>query len=202
MTTDTLAAALPTAMPRAARMREATDRKIMQATLDILMSDGIGAATIEEVSRRSGVAKTTIYRRYRNTDDLLHHLQIEAASVPDFADLTPTRDGVRMMLERIAACFNGEIGLKAVGVVLSTSNELLRGMARQMIEPAQDRFAGFLARGVAAGAFRRDVDARFLFGSVLGSMLACKALAPDDSGAAASVWAERMTALLWPALVG
>ncbi|NEG89060.1 TetR/AcrR family transcriptional regulator [Bifidobacterium aerophilum] len=193
MTDSSHATACP---PRAARTREATDRKIAQATLDILMSEGIGAMTIEEVSRRSGVAKTTIYRRYRNTDDLLRHLQIEAVSLPEFGQLETTREGLRTLLERVAASFNDEIGLKAVGVVLSTSNQAVHGLARQILDPAQQRFAQFIARGVESGAFRADVDARFLFGTTLGSMLAAKALAPD----AAADWPERMTALLWPAL--
>ncbi|KAB8288332.1 TetR-type transcriptional regulator [Bifidobacterium ramosum] len=182
--------------PRATRTREATDRKITQATLDILVSDGIGAMTIEEVSRRSGVAKTTIYRRYRNTDDLLHHLQIEAVHLPEFGHLDTTRAGLQTLLERVAASFNDEIGLKAVGAVLSTSNQAVHGLARQIIDPAQQRFAQFIARGVEAGAFRSDADARFLFDTTLGSMLAAKALTPDAAGD----WPERMTALLWPAI--
>ena len=46
-----------TARGRRERLREQTDRKIMKATLGIVISDGIGAVTIEEVARRSGVAR-------------------------------------------------------------------------------------------------------------------------------------------------
>ena len=58
------------AQSRREQLREQTDHKIMKATLAIVISDGVGAVTIEEVARRSGVAKTTIYRRYKNADDL------------------------------------------------------------------------------------------------------------------------------------
>ena len=54
------------AQSRREQLREQTDHKIMKATLAIVISDGVGAVTIEEVARRSGVAKTTIYRRYKN----------------------------------------------------------------------------------------------------------------------------------------
>ena len=50
---------------RREQLREQTDRKIMRATLEIMISKGVAAVTIEEVARRSGVAKTTIYRRYK-----------------------------------------------------------------------------------------------------------------------------------------
>ena len=49
-----------TATPRGERTREATDRKLMRATLQIAVDRGISGVTIEEVARRSGVAKTTI----------------------------------------------------------------------------------------------------------------------------------------------
>lgn len=42
---------------RREQLREQTDHKIMKATLAIVISDGVGAVTIEEVARRSGVAK-------------------------------------------------------------------------------------------------------------------------------------------------
>ncbi|MFC5221488.1 TetR/AcrR family transcriptional regulator [Bifidobacterium leontopitheci] len=181
---------------RSARTRSATDRKIMQATIDILASQGVGAVTIEEVARRSGVAKTTIYRRYSNADDLLHRMQIETAGAPDFSDLAPTRDGLLRALERIAANFDGTIGLKAVGVVLSSEDGHLQRMAGQILDPARRRFDDFVRRGQQAGAFAADVDTSFLFATILGSMMACTALHGDDAGA----WPSRMTAVLWPTL--
>ena len=157
---------------RRERLREQTDRKIMKATLGIVISDGIGAVTIEEVARRSGVAKTTIYRRYRNADDLLQRIQPEVAGLPNFNDLKPSRSGLATMLQRIQDCFDSELGLKAVGVVLSSDNATLKAIAAQ----------------------------------VLGSMLACKALAGQEAGGErqsgkerkSDSWAENMATLLWP----
>ena len=54
-----------TATPRGERTREATDRKLMRATLQIAVDRGISGVTIEEVARRSGVAKTTIHWLHR-----------------------------------------------------------------------------------------------------------------------------------------
>ena len=146
------------AASRAARMREATDRKIMQATLQIATSRGIGAVTIEEVARRSGVAKTTIYRRYRNTGDLLHKIQIETSSTFDVDDLAPTRSDLHCLLDRVAEAFNGEIGLKAVGLVLSSDNDYVKGLANQVIAPAEQRFCDYIRRGEEAGVFKHGHD--------------------------------------------
>ena len=196
---DAVEGVVSKARGRREQLREQTDRKIMRATLEILISDGIGAVTIEEVARRSGVAKTTIYRRYRNADDLLQRIQVEVAGLPDFDDLQPSCDGLRVMLQRIQGCVDSELGLKAVGVVLTADNASLKAIASQVLAPAEQRFVGFMERGIRSGVFRDGLDCEFLFSTVLGSMLACKALAERGSGIGeAGSWADRMAALLWP----
>lgn len=151
---------------RREQLREQTDRKIMRATLEIMISKGVAAVTIEEVARRSGVAKTTIYRRYKNADDLLQRIQLEVAGLPDFSDLQPSRSGLQAMLERIQNCFDSEIGLKAVGVVLSSDNDSLKTIADQVITPAEQRLrrsssAVWQARPSAVGWIRNSCSAPY-----------------------------------------
>jgi AcrR family transcriptional regulator len=40
--------------------------RVLTTTLDLLMETGLGELTIDDISRRSGVAKTTIYRHWPN----------------------------------------------------------------------------------------------------------------------------------------
>lgn len=53
--------------PRVARSRE----RVLTATLDLLTEAGLGGLTIDDVSKRSGVAKTTIYRHWPNRSALV-----------------------------------------------------------------------------------------------------------------------------------
>lgn len=177
--------------------REQTDDKIMRATLEILIAQGIGAVTIESVARKSGVAKTTIYRRFANSDDLIRHLTHTLELPIDFDGIEPDRDGLEAALRRLVDRFDENIGLTAVGIVLSSSNDRLREVADNVIRPVCRHFAAFLARGAERGVYRKGLDAPFLFRMTLGSMLACKALgAPGDGSHDA--WASHMAALLWP----
>ena len=90
-----------TATPRGERTREATDRKLMRATLQIAVDRGISGVTIEEVARRSGVAKTTIYRRYHNADELLHEISAMYLAIPDSDPVpSPTREHFTQLLQR------------------------------------------------------------------------------------------------------
>ena len=55
-----------------ARGRAATtDRKIVAAVLSLLVHEGPGRVSIESVAAESGVAKTSIYRRYANTEAMV-----------------------------------------------------------------------------------------------------------------------------------
>lgn len=182
------------AQPRGERTREATDRKITQATLQIALSQGIGAITIEEVARQSGVAKTTIYRRYRNSDELLRTLRSLGSSRPDDAPVPePTRENLYHLLGCMMNRFTALFGLKAVGMVLASDNEYFHHIIDNAIRPEEARFVEFIESGMRAGVFREGVDPRLLFATMLGSMLAGQALHDE----LADGWAEHMVGILW-----
>jgi AcrR family transcriptional regulator len=46
-------------------------QRVLAATLDLLTESGLGELTIDDVSKRSGVAKTTIYRHWPNRTALV-----------------------------------------------------------------------------------------------------------------------------------
>lgn len=51
--------------------RASTDEKILRATLELLQAGGPTEVTIDAIAVRSGAAKTTIYRRWPNLENLL-----------------------------------------------------------------------------------------------------------------------------------
>jgi AcrR family transcriptional regulator len=53
--------------PRVALSRE----RVLSAALELLTESGLGGLTIEDVSKRSGVAKTTIYRHWTNRNSII-----------------------------------------------------------------------------------------------------------------------------------
>jgi AcrR family transcriptional regulator len=63
--------------------------RVLTATLDLLMESGLGELTIDDISRRSGVAKTTIYRHWANRSALV----IDACSRMTDSQETPPDTG-------------------------------------------------------------------------------------------------------------
>ena len=76
----------PDGRSRAAR----TEKAILDATRELLAEGGVHQLTVEGVAARSGVAKTTIYRRWRSRDELalavLLDMVAEVTAVPDLGD--------------------------------------------------------------------------------------------------------------------
>ncbi|PKD06807.1 Transcriptional regulator, TetR family [Bifidobacterium longum] len=191
-----------TATPRGERTREATDRKLMRATLQIAVDRGISGVTIEEVARRSGVAKTTIYRRYHNADELLHEISAMYLAIPDPDPVpSPTREHFTQLLQRLVDWVrDNDIDVKRVGIVLSSEAEFFQHIVDQVVTPWLEHVGAFLKQGVAQGVFREDVDEKLLLSTIIGSLVAYEAIkgkAMDDDTA----WASRMADLLWPALL-
>src|SRR5437867_13225147 len=67
-----------------------TETAILDATRELLAEAGVQGLTVEGVAARSGVAKTTIYRRWRSKDELalavLLDMVEQVVAVPDVGD--------------------------------------------------------------------------------------------------------------------
>lgn len=183
--------AASSAVPRAERRREATDRKLMHATLQIAVERGISGVTIEEVARRSGVAKTTIYRRYHNSNELLRSISAmylvsgEAGPVP-----SPTREHFTQLLQRLVDWVrDNNIDIKHVGIVLSSEAEFFHHIVDQVITPWLKQVRTFIGQGVAQGIFRPGIDERLLLSTIIGSLVAYEAIMGTGSAAGAGVYA-------------
>src|SRR5690349_21431284 len=57
--------------PRWHRRKEARPAEIVAAALDVFVERGFAAARLEEVARRAGVTKGTVYLYFRNKEALL-----------------------------------------------------------------------------------------------------------------------------------
>src|SRR5206468_6846 len=68
-----------------------TNEAILAATRELLAECNVHQLTVEKVAARSGVAKTTIYRRWRSKDELalavLLDMVEQIVEVPDLGDI-------------------------------------------------------------------------------------------------------------------
>ena len=117
--------------PRAERAHAA----VLDAAAELFLDSGVAAVTIDAVAARSGVAKTTIYRRWANRDDLLldvfrrFALGLEMPAV----DLAP-EERVRQVARQLAARFADPIWQRALPALLGAARhkQELAGLADRL----------------------------------------------------------------------
>lgn len=152
-----------------------TDRRIMNAALELLREGGPTALTIEKVAARSGAARTTIYRRYRNRDELVSEALDHVIDGPFPPAELPLRSKVRWVLEQVVYLLEESLGRGSVAAVLTGSDAQFAAAVRQRIENRLATLRELVAEDIAAGRVREAADpsalVSLLFGAYLGEVL-------------------------------
>lgn len=159
--------------PRAERSKQA----ILDATRELMNEDGgVRALTVEAVAARSGVAKTTIYRRWRDKWELaLDAVMIDM--LPRFAnpvDVGDTRKELITFVDSVTKLWAAPpYGPAMQGLVsqIATEPELARVYREQVVEPRREQLRPVIERGIARGDLRPDTDLRLVHELLVGPIL-------------------------------
>jgi AcrR family transcriptional regulator len=175
--------------PRGAR----SDKAILDATRELLAEGGVRKLTVEGVAARSGVAKTTIYRRFRGKHELALAVLIDMV---EQIVATPDQGDTRAELVSFV-----DAAVQILGTTLM--GRVMQGLVSDLaVDPAlaesfEDRVVAIriaeadrlLTRGIERGDLRADTDVELahelLFGPVYYRLLLSGA--PLDAGLAARV---------------
>lgn len=126
-----------TGRPRSAE----TDQAILCATRAALVDLGWGRLTMSDVAARAGVAKTTLYRRWANKNELVVDavaVLFDELELPDRGSLRSDIEGVVLQFGALLARPETKTALMAV-VAESTTDEALRERIRSAIVDRQKR---------------------------------------------------------------
>lgn len=160
---------------RPVKARAGTDLRIMQSALEILRVHGPHRVTVEAVAALSGVAKTTIYRRYANREEILAAALHSRTVVPCVPDGLCVYDRMKWTLEQIRTALSSDMGMGSVSAILTDQDPDFTESFREIINSRSDVVAGVLRAAVEAGAVRDDLDidtaVSMLVGSYLGAYL-------------------------------
>lgn len=174
------------------------DDRIAAAALGLLRSRGPSGVSVESVAAASGVAKTTIYRRFANRDSLLTGAVASAATAIPIPDGLTAQDTVRWVLKHARDTIDDVVGRGTVAAVISDADpeftEMLLGMIRTTTRP----FREDLRVRALNGEIRADLDIELVISILLGVVVAemIRGRPTDDD------WVESVIEMLWPALSG
>jgi AcrR family transcriptional regulator len=157
-----------------ASARERTEQAILEATRELLAEGGVRHLTVEKVAARSGVAKTTIYRRWRSKDELalavLLKMVEQIVEVPDLGDIRAELVGfVDGAVKILGATLMGRV-MRGLASDLATDPELGRSFREQIVAFRVSEVRRVLERAIERGELRPDIDVdlvhEMLFGPV------------------------------------
>lgn len=149
-------------------------RAILKAAAGLLDECGFGGFTIDEVARRSGVSKTTIYKHWDGRLDLALAAYGDAVTdaVPVYDTGDPLAD-LRSQVRRLAAFYASDRGrvaaqLIAAGTLQPDGAALIR---ERFFASRRAATTELIDRGKASGSLREDIDTQvaidLLFGGIV-----------------------------------
>ncbi len=153
---------------------ERSRQRVLTSAFDLLASTGIGGFSVDEVARRSGVAKTTIYRQWPTREalvaDACRRMVVEQEEeAPDTGSVVAD---VRAILEEIGRLLGSAAWAAVLPSVVDAAerdpdfaeihSEIQRGHAAPL-EAA-------LERGVARGELPADTDRGAVAAALLGAL--------------------------------
>ncbi|MGW7355956.1 TetR/AcrR family transcriptional regulator [Streptomyces sp. NPDC054802] len=179
------------------------DAAILEATRASLVELGWSKLTMGDVATRAGVAKTTLYRRWANKNELVVDavaVLFDELELPDRGSLAADVEGVVLQFADLLGQPETKTALMGV-IAESTTDEALRGRIRTAIVERQKRLVlegreraqarGELPYEDDPGAAARNTD--LIFDVVAGAVVhrALVSAEPVDEE-----WARRFTGLL------
>ena len=153
---------------------ERSKHDVLAATRELLSRNGdVRSLTVEAVAARSGVAKTTIYRRWRDKWELaLDAVMIDM--LPGFTDprdVGDTRKELVTFLDSVVKQLaTPPMGpaMQALVTQIATEPELAREYRERVVEPRREQLRPVIERGIARGDLRPDTDVRVVHELLVG----------------------------------
>lgn len=172
---------------RSGRPRSAhVDYAVIDAAVDLLAEGGVAGLSLQKVAERAGVSLASVYRRYRDVDDLLVTLaRIPAGTVP----LPDTGNAAQDLAAAIAAASAIMQDERVSSFILEMygaqgGRPLLKQALLQDIQEGRPRWVAMFRRAIDRGDIRPDIDIDAAIDAVLAVMIYRRMVYPGDLGPA------------------
>lgn len=152
------------------RRRDPTiDDKILKTALKLFLEQGVEGANFEQISKRTGIPRSTIYRRWKTRSELLNatlwSARVSGVGNPNnLPEMEPTAF-IRTVEDAIVTSLMHPILPKLVAQLIGAMRshpELLANYCRNHIEPGWRALFAAIAKAREAGVVRNPPDPEVL----------------------------------------
>ena len=137
---------------------DATQRRVLDATDDLLVRGGVHGVTIAALARRSGLSRPTIYRTWRDADDVVRSalLRRVASLLQEFPERVDSRDALVDDVLRFTSLFRADPVYKHL---LDEEPEAFTRYTLHRVGSSQRLILRWLADAIAAAQAQGSVRA-------------------------------------------
>ena len=167
---------LPSATTPIGRPRDPTiDVAVLGATRALLLEVGYGELSIGLVSRRTGVNRPAIYRRWPSKMHLVYEAVFDQPEpLPVAQDSGDFAIDLRAMCERMVATYaraEAQAALPGLIADMAGDADLRHGVVDRLEGKAREHFSALVAQATQRGQIAPGADASLLFDCVVGTLL-------------------------------
>ena len=152
--------------------------------VDLLENFGYQRLTIDGVAAASGVAKTTIYRRWSTKAEMVFDVALHASpGLPEVEDTGTLLGDLASLVDRAIAFVADEPGRTALPGLLgdmAADPALTERFAETVVRPARGLFADVLDRAIARGELAPSQSADDLQAALVGTTFMWVHVMPGD----------------------
>ena len=153
------------------RRRADTDARVSAAVLEQLSSRGYQGLTIEGVARQSGVAKTTIYRRWQSKAEMVFDLVIHRGGTEGITDSGSLSGDIETLAGRVVELIAVEPGRSALPGLLADmagDPDLTSRLQQSVVSAVRADIVAMIDRAVSRGEVEGGIDVDDLYAALLG----------------------------------
>ena len=167
--------AVETSRPRSTQSDARVQRSrhaVLATTFELLYESGVGGFSVDEVARRSGVAKTTIYRHWPSREALVLDACSRIAADQDVPDTGSLEADLRAILTNIAVLLqtaNWASVLPSI-VDLAEREPEFADVHRRIQHGHAAPLREVLDRGIRSGALPAQIDIAAISAALLGPL--------------------------------
>ena len=183
-------------MPRQPSAR--AHEEVLTAALKLIGERGIDGVSMDAIAESSGVSKATIYKHWENKEALcLEAIGNLQSGLPQFEG-GDARAALVQLLRHLANAPKPRALMRVMPKIVghaSSNPAFLKAWAERIEEPRRTRLAELIARAIASGQLRKNVDVNLALHVLLGPILYHRMMhttLPPDA-------AERIVDAFWKA---
>lgn len=165
----------------------AADMAVRHAVRQVVAAEGYLGASIEGVAARSGVAKSTIYRRFSSKAEMVFDALIHGAKIPDVAATGTFAGDVQLLVARVFSVLGGQLSRQVLPGLLAeirADEALSQRFQAVFIAAEHDLIGEIIDRAVVCGEFVRRPEVGDIHAQLLGTVFAWLFLLGDPPSGA------------------